>query len=163
MAEHEHASFENEVRGRLSRMERELRHWRLGGVLTLSLAAVVLAGATADPPAKELRVTTLRVVDREGKDRLVLTAEPKVPDMTFLDPSGKSRLTLDIADDHKPVLTFSESGEESRLTLGLEEGRPMLTLYDQAGKKRVTFGLPKAGGPIIRILDENEKLRTRLP
>jgi hypothetical protein len=158
-----HTAFENEMRGRLGRMERELRRWRLGGVLTLSLAAVVVAGASADDPVRELRATTLRVVDREGKDRIVLTAEPRIPDMTFLDPAGKSRLTLDIAEDHKPVLSFSESGKESRLTLGLEEGTPMLNLYDQSGKKRVSFGIPKAGGPVIRILDANERLQTRFP
>jgi hypothetical protein len=103
----ERTPFEGEardLRDRLSRMERELRSWRLGGVIALSLATVVIAGAPAEPPAKELRVTTLRIVDREGKNRIVLTAEPKIPDMTFLDPAGKSRLTLDIAADSKPVL-----------------------------------------------------------
>jgi hypothetical protein len=159
----EHTESERETLDRLGRVERELRLWRLGGILTLSLAAVVVAGATAEPSAKELRVQTLRIVDREGKDRIVLTAEPKIPDMTFLDPAGKSRLTLDIADDHKPVLAFSESGKESRLTLGLEEGTPMLNLFDQAGKKRVAFGIPKAGGSLIRLLDANEKLQLRFP
>jgi hypothetical protein len=159
----EHTAFENETRDRLSRMERELRRWRAGGILTLSLAALAAATAMGDPPAGELRAHTLRVVDREGKDRIILTAEPKDPDMTFLDPSGKSRLTLDIAEDRKPVLSFSESGKESRLTLGLEEGAPMLSLFDQAGKKRVAFGIPRAGGPVLRILDANEKLQTRFP
>ena len=101
----DHTAFENEMRDRLNRMERELRYWRLGGILTLSLATVVVAAAMDDPPAKELRVETLRIVERNGKERIVLTAVPGVPDMTFLDPAGESRLTLDIADDHKPVLS----------------------------------------------------------
>ncbi len=159
----EHTAFENEMRGRLSRMERELRRWRLGGTLLLTLTAVVVAGAMAAPAVQEMRVTTLRIVDQQGKDRIVLTAEPKIPDMIFFDPAGKSRLTLDIAEDHKPVLSFSESGKESRLTIGLEEGTPMLNLYDQAGKKRVAFGIPKVGGGIIRILDANEQLQKRFP
>ena len=71
-------TLEDETRERLDRMERELRRWRVGGVMTLALAAVVAAGAMADPPDKELRVQTLRVVDRKGKDHIVLTAEPKV-------------------------------------------------------------------------------------
>jgi hypothetical protein len=161
----ERTVFEQQMRDRMGRIERELRLWRLGGLLTLMLAAVVIAGAMADPaaPAKELRVQTLRIVDQQGKDRIVLTAEPKVPDMVFFDPSGKSRLTLDIADDHKPVLSFFEAGKESRLTIGLEEGAPVLNLYDRAGKKRVTFSVPMNGSPVIRILDENEKLQLRYP
>jgi hypothetical protein len=105
-------------------------------------------------------------VDDAGKDRIVLTAEPNIPDMTFFDPSGKSRLTLDIAKDRRPILLFAdESGKEaSRLTLGLEdEGHPALLLYDGAGRKRVMFGIPKQGGPVIRVLDENEKLQMRFP
>jgi len=161
----EHTGFENEARIRLDRMERELRRWRIGGTFALALTAVAVAGAMSAPADKdkELRVTTLRIVDRDGKDRMVLTAEPKVPDMTFLDPAGKGRLTLDIAEDRKPVLSFSESGNESRLTLGIEEGAPVLNLYDQAGKKRVTFGIPKDRGALIRVLDENERLKMRFP
>ena len=158
-----HATFEDETRGRLGRMERELRRWRLGATLVLPLTAVVIAGAMSAPPTQELRATTLRIVDQQGRDRIVLTAEPKIPDMIFLDPEGKSRLTLDIAEDHKPVLSFSESGKESRLTVGLEDGTPMLNLYDQAGKKRVAFGIHKAGGAVIRILDAKEQLLKRFP
>jgi hypothetical protein len=39
----------------------------------------------------------------------------------------------------------------------------MLTLYDEAGKKRVAFGVPRAGGPVLRVLDANEKLQMRFP
>src|SRR5438128_1182182 len=70
----DYTAFENETRDRLNRMERELRYWRLGGILTLALAVVVVAGAMAQPPAKELRVETLRIVQVDGKDRIVLTA-----------------------------------------------------------------------------------------
>jgi hypothetical protein len=154
----ERTAFENQMRDRMGQIERELRLWRLGGVLTLTLAVVVLAGAMAAPPAKELRAHTLRIVDQEGNDRIVLTAEPKVPDMIFFDPSGKSRLTLDIADDHKPVLSFFESGRETRTTIGLEDGTPMLNHFDHAGRKRVTFSIPANFAPVIRIMDENQQL-----
>lgn len=155
--------FEQEMRRRLDRMERQLRRWRLGA---LGLAVVAVAGAMATPQARELTVKTLRIVDDAGKDRIVLTAEPSRPDMTFFDPSGKSRLTLDIAKDRRPLLLFAdESGKEAnRLTLGLEdEGHPGLILYDGHGRKRITLGIPKDGGPVIRVLDENEKLRMRFP
>jgi hypothetical protein len=39
----------------------------------------------------------------------------------------------------------------------------MLTLSDQDGRKRVTFGIPKAGGPVLRVLDANERLQMRFP
>jgi hypothetical protein len=145
-------------------MERELRYWRLGGIVTLSLATVVVAAAMDEPPAKELRVETLKVVERSGKERIVLTAVPGVPDMTFLDPAGKGRLTLDIADDHKPVLTVSESAKgKGQLILGIEDGSPNLQLYDRDGKKRVTLGVPKDTGALIRIFDANGKVQGRFP
>ena len=160
----DHTAFENETRDRLSRMERELRYWRVGGILALSLVAVVVAGAMAGPPAKELSVETLRIVERGGKERIVLTAVQGIPDMTFLDPAGQSRLTLDIADDHKPELRVSESGKgKGRLTLGIEDGSPILQLYDRDGKKRVTLGVPKDTGALIRILDADGKVQGRFP
>ena len=62
-------AFESEIRERLSRMERELRYWRLGGILTLSLTTVVVAAAMDDPPPKELRAETLKIVERNGKEK----------------------------------------------------------------------------------------------
>lgn len=160
------SAFEREMRDRLDRMERQLRRWRRGAVAGLGLAAVAVAGAMAQPPAKELVVKTLRVVDDAGKDRIVLSSNPDEADLTLFDPSGKSRLTLDVAKDRRPVLLFAdESNKESnRLVLGLEdEGHPALLLYDGTGHKRVAFGIPKEGGPVIRILDESGKLRMRFP
>ncbi len=159
------ATFENETRDRLSRMERELRRWRLAGIVTLAAASVAFAGAMADPPAKELRVETLRIVEQKGgRERIVLTAVPGVPDMTFLDPSGHTRLTLDIADDNKPVLVISESGQaKGRLTLGIENGSPRLQLYDREGVKRVTIGIPRDIGALIRTYDADGRVQGRFP
>jgi hypothetical protein len=157
-------TFEDEMRGRLERLERQLRHWRLGGLLALCVAMVAVAGAMAQAPERELSVETLRVVQRDGKERLILTAKPGVPDMSFLDPMGRSRLTLDIAGDEKPVLSISESGqEEGRLTIGIENGSPMLRLYDKAGKLRVMLGIPNELGSLIRLLDKDGNVVRRLP
>jgi hypothetical protein len=155
-----------EVRARLERMERALQRWKQGtALLVLGLAAcAVLGGAATEGPPKEFQVQTLRIVDRGGKDRIVLTADPSSPDLTFLDPSGKSRLTLDLAADQRPVVQFSDTGEEKgRLTLGMEDGAPLLQLYDHAGRKRVVFGVPKEHGPVLRILDDNERTQMRFP
>ena len=160
----EQTAFESETRDRLYRLERELRYWRSGGILVLALAAVVVTGAMAQPAAKELRVETLRIVESNGKDRIVLTAVPRVPDMSFLDPGGETRLTLDIADDNKPVLVVAESGKaKGRLTLGIENGSPMLQLYDRDGTKRVTIGVPKDVGSLIRIFDAEGRVVGRVP
>jgi hypothetical protein len=160
----EHKSFEKEMRDRLDRVERDLRYWRLGGILALGLAIVVVAGAMAEPPAKELRVETLRIVQRDGKERIVLTAVPGVPDMTFLDPAGHTRLTLDIADDNKPVLVISESGRaKGRMEIGIENGTPMLQLYDRDGTKRVVLGVPKDVGALLRTFDAEGRIQGRFP
>jgi hypothetical protein len=160
----EHTAFESETRERLNRMERELRRWRCAGILMLALVALVIAGAATDKSSRELSVHTLRIVDMEGKDRIVLTAKPGVPDMTFLDPGGKSRLTLDIAEDHKPVLLFSEDGKECPLTLELEHGLPVLQLRDEAGTKRLTIGIPKGReGPFMRFLTSTGDYLKSLP
>ena len=162
----EFVGFEQELRERLDRMERQLRRWRRAALAGLGVGVCLVAGAMQGPPAKELSVKTLRIVDDQGKDRIVLTADPEKADLTLFDPSGKSRLTLDVAKDRRPVLFFAdETGKESnRLELGLEdEGHPALMLYDGAGRKRVAFGIPKQGGPVIRVLDENGKLQMRFP
>ena len=63
-----------------------------------------------------------------GSSERFLQKGPSVPaDMTFLDPSGQTRLTLDIAQDHRPVLLFSDAGHKSnRLSLGIENGTPAI-------------------------------------
>jgi hypothetical protein len=161
---HGETAFEKETWDRLERLERGLRRWRSVSIVALSLATVVAAVAMADPPAKELRVETLRIVEQNGRERLILTAVPGVPDMTFLDPSGHTRLTLDIADDNKPVLVISESGQaKGRLTLGIENGTPMLQLYDRDGVRRVTLGVPKDTGALIRLYDEEGRPKGRVP
>jgi hypothetical protein len=143
-------------------MERELRYWRMGGIILLSFATVVIAAATDGPPAKELRVETLKIVERGGKERIILTAVPGVPDMTFLDPTGQGRLTLDIADDHKPVLRVTETAKgKGHLVLGIEDGSPMLQLFAREGKRRVTLGVPKDTGALIRIFDAEGKVQGR--
>ncbi len=149
---------------RLKRIERELGYWRVGGLLTLAAAVVAGLTAMADPPAKELRVETLRIVQRDGKDRIVLTAIPQIPDMTFYDPSGHARLTLDIANDKQPELAIAEAGKEKgRLAIGIDNGTPVLRLYDRAGKLRVSMGVPNDVGALIRILDEEGRVLGRLP
>jgi hypothetical protein len=93
-----------------------------------------------------------------------LTAVPGVPDMTFLDPSGESRLTLDIADDHKPVMSVSDTAKgKGRLILGIDDGSPTMQLYDRDGKRRVTLGVPKDTGALIRIFDADGKVQGRFP
>jgi hypothetical protein len=158
--------FEEEMRDRLDRVERQLRRWRRGALAALGVAAVAVAGAMAAPPVKEISVRTLKIVDDNGTDRIVLTADPTEADLTFFDPSGKSRLTLDLAKDRRPILQFSDKAnkESGRLTLGLEdEGHPALSLFDGQGRKRVVFGIPKEGGPVIRVLNEDGRLQMRFP
>jgi len=73
-------------------------------------------------------------------------------------------LTLDITDNHKPVLKFSEGGKEKgRLTPGIGEGSPMLQVYDRVGRERVMFGIPKTGAPALRLPDEHDQILKRLP
>jgi hypothetical protein len=157
-------AFDDQTQDRLNRIERELRYWRIGGLLTLAAAIVAGLTAMADPPAKELRVETLRIVQRDGKDRIVLTAIPEIPDMTFFDPMGKARLTLDIANDKQPELAIAESGKDKgRLAIGIDNGTPVLRLYDRAGKMRVSMGVPHDVGALIRIFDEEGRVQGRLP
>jgi hypothetical protein len=157
-------TFDNPTQDRLSRIERELRCWRIGGILTLAAAAVAGLTAMADPPTKELRTETLRIVDRDGKDRIVLTAIPEIADMTFYDPKGHARLTLDIANDRQPELAIAEFGEQKgRLAIGIDNGTPALRLYDRAGKLRVSMGVPHDVGSLIRIFDEDGRVLGRLP
>jgi hypothetical protein len=160
----DHTTFEYETRDRLNRLERELRCWRFGSVVALASATVLIAAAMAQPPAKELRVETLKIVQNDGKERIILTALPGVPDMTFLDPAGDSRLTLDIANDHKPVLKVADTAKgKGNLVLGIEDGSPSLQLYDRDGKRRVAMGVPKDTGALIRIFDADGKVQGRFP
>ncbi len=104
--------------GRLVRLERENRLWKLGGMLAL---AVAVMGQT--PPSRVVEVDKLVLRDAHGRERGLLHVGPSGPALQLLDEQGRQRVSL-------------EAGE-SREGAGLPA---TLSLMDWDGRKRVSLG-----------------------
>ena len=88
----------DDVTQRLDRLERENRRWRLLGISAVTvLGLVVVMGATESKGVKgeeEIRARRIVVVDRDGKQRVVLDASGKESIIELRDENGKRRVVL---------------------------------------------------------------------
>lgn len=68
----------------------------------LIIAVSVLAFQTTSiqaEPTKELVASSIRLVDGQGRDRIVMIADGKVPAIEFFDSSGNSVISIQVIED----------------------------------------------------------------
>lgn len=113
---------------RIARLERRLHFWQWGlAILSVSLIGVVAAGA-AMPAADQLDVGELRIVDRDGKPRMLLmTSHLGHAKLMIIDPDGLPRMQLS-----SESLLFEERGRRKGM-LSADTG---FDLFDDAGKRK---------------------------
>jgi len=79
------------------------------------------------------------------------------------DSSGKLRGAMGVLSDGAVGLNFSDPSGRTRLTLDLAaNGTPGVDLYDQDGKVRATMALGDDGQPGLGLFGPNGNLRTSL-
>lgn len=113
---------------RIAMLERRLRYRQWGlAILTVSLIGVAAAGA-AMPVVDQLDVRELRIVDRDGKPRMLLmTSHLGHAKLMIVDPDGLPRMQLS-----SESLLFEERGRWKGM-LSADAG---FDLFDDAGKRK---------------------------
>ena len=117
---------------RLEKLERQIRFWRRGALVTFALVGVVflMGQAAPKPTTVEARELILR------------------------DENGKARMTLRVT-KHGPILGLFDAAGEVQAGLGaLGGGAVNLTLYDSKTKPRVMLGSVAGSDPGILILNQ---------
>lgn len=119
---------------RLSRLERELKRWRVAVSVLGIVALITFAGAAVATPDK-LRARECVVIDTKGKEIAALWAFGDMPTLTLQDKDGKPRAQFDLLPDGSPRLYFADANQRIRLRLGANtEGRSHLEVINHGGK-----------------------------
>jgi len=78
--------------------------------------------------AREGMFQTFSIIDRNGKERVALSAAPDAPLMTFFDEDHMPRVTMELL-DIEPVMKLVGSRGSARIAFD-ENGLPSITLKD---------------------------------
>ena len=147
----------NSLAERVNRLERQLRRYCLVGLLAMvGLGSTLAMGqATPDKPL-DLEVRSLRVVDSEGKNRILLTLGAKGGASISLHSKDMESQVAMYANAEAAALFFMDSKRTPRLRLiYAREGGVNLDLYDKAGDKRAELGITDKSGPGLLLQNPN--------
>ena len=104
-----------------------------------------------EAPLQEVRTPQLVIVDKDGRERAILTALTEAPGLWLLDEKGKARATL-VAPEKGAMLLLNDENASPRAMLATKEGA-MLGLFDEKGTKRATLAALEKG-PELVLYDE---------
>ena len=145
---------------RLTRLEREVRRWRVtAGLVLLVGVGLALAGAKKGPG--ELTATKLTIVDAAGKMRAGLGVAADGVALKLTDAAGKTSVGVAVTAD-VGVLMFTDAAGKTRAALALAADRAGLMLADADGKPRAALAVDKDGWPALTLGDADGKPRAVL-
>jgi uncharacterized protein (DUF2141 family) len=177
----------NQLENRLNSLSRELKRQKLM-TLALFMGAILAVSATkviSQNQTKELTISTLKIVDNQGRVKAFLSADPQVnksgATLAFLDEKNLTRAILS-TDAKNSTISFSGAGKNSSpmAVLGYCDNAGVLTLSNQnskngativtgkdvagvvvtgpEGKEAFSLEVDKNGGE-MKVLDANGKLK----
>ena len=150
---------------RLARLERTNRRMkRIGALVLVVAAAVLLSGAAQGKDLPHLEVGSLTLKDKAGKMRASLRARADGPVwLALFDKDEKTRARLFAAADGRPRLALLGKAGERQATLTVfADGSPGLLLHDKDGKPRATLTVVADGSPSLALFDKDGNQRATL-
>ncbi len=108
---------------------------RIGALVLVVAAAVLLSGAANGKDLQHLVVGALTLKDKGGETRAhFITHADGSPSLTLFDKAGKPRANLSMLAGKPALILFDKAGKP-RAALGADadDGSPSLTLYDAKG------------------------------
>lgn len=150
----------DDLRARVDRMERELRLWRVAGLLLFGAVSLVgvLGAAPArvsGPVADEVRARRFTLVDEYGLVRAVL-GDDGGTGLTIFDPRGRPRVRLATSfSGDFPELVFYGKDAKPDVKLEASVWGGGLSLYEPDGARQIRANI--SGWPAIRVGDQAAK------
>lgn len=102
---------------------------------------------------KGVSTGTLRLVDEDGAERALLTADRDGPTFIFHDRAGTVRMKLSLADSG-PGMTLADDKGHTRAWLGFTKEALRIGFADENGNSRAFFGVMRSGQPVAKFYDE---------
>jgi hypothetical protein len=97
-----------------------------------------------------------------GLGTITLSALDGCPSIS-LASDGREKVSLTISKDGSPTISCLEPGKGT-LTFGVSRsGAPVLNFYDGNERRRISLGIFPKVGPMISLLDENNKIISKSP
>jgi antitoxin (DNA-binding transcriptional repressor) of toxin-antitoxin stability system len=136
----------------------------------LALAAGLMGGLagsslTAAPAKTEAVMATgeMRLVDGNGRTRLLLTLVRDKPRLLMLDEAGEYRLEIGLGEAGEPHIWLRDREGAAKIQAALTaQGRPAFRLVDQKGRERAALGLSASGHPTMIFRDDKGRDRLAL-
>ncbi len=144
---------------RLVRLERANRRMkRIGALVLMVAAAVVLSGAANGKDLSDLEVGSLTLKDKDGKTRAALGVSAcGAVGLLLTDKAGKTRAHLVVEANGSPVLALTDKDGKTRahLYVGVD-GSPVLALSDKDGQT-----MAQAALGVITTVDKRTGAETK--
>jgi len=131
------------------------RYRRPSGLIFWTVAVCLLmcsAGCGKGEVRDVLSAKRIVVVDKDGKERLLLETEMKdgAPSLSLNDRNGAPRLMLSLSGGETPKVALLDDRERSRAEIALtEDGVPTVGLYGEDGRMRAWLVAREPGGLLI--------------
>ncbi len=140
----------------LERTNRRMK--RIGAVVLLVAAAVLLSGATQRKDLPDLEVRSLTLKDKDGKTRAALGASADgAVGLLLTDKDGKTRAYLVVEANGSPLLALTDKDGKRRAHLHVGvNGSPVLALSDKDGQT-----MAQAALGVITTVDKRTGAETK--
>ena len=129
----------------------------VGGAVTsrLALGTAAVCAQPTSAPEKVIRAEQFEVLDAGGKVRATLTSQgDEGPTLRLLDTDGEDRVVLSLHPTGEAVLAFRDKGQKARLSLALLKEGPRVDLWDPDGKNiRTAWRTAADGAPLLELYD----------
>ena len=103
--------------------------------------------------AQGVSTRALRLVDEDGAERAVLTADREGPTFLFNDDAGTVRMKLSLT-PAGPGMTLADDKGHTRAWLGFTKEALRIGFADDNGNSRAFFGVMRSGQPVAKFYDE---------
>jgi hypothetical protein len=166
-------SCSESIIGRLDRLERSNRRWKLCSLTSLGVFALLgFAGAQTERTPKKITTNEIVVVDKDGAPRISLAVTEGGPVLTFSPKNGPPRLFLglggDLEESSSPFLNFRSKAGLPLLLMGLSLDvdepveTPYFNLRDRRGRAKVQLGLANGDKPFLHFNDVRDEAKLLL-
>lgn len=103
--------------------------------------------------AEGVATRTLRLVDEDGAERAIFTADRTGPTLILHDEAGAVRFKLALS-AAGPGLTLADEQGHTRAWLGFTKEALRIGFADENGNSRAFFGVMRSGQPVAKFYDE---------
>lgn len=148
---------EKKIVERLAKLERSNRQLKAG--MGLCAAAVIAAAVIGAERAAEPITArdSIRLVDDEGRLRMVLGCDKEGTFLFLNDETGKMRTSI-AAQSKQTYMNVKDEQGKTRMVLVCDETGPSVKLKDATGTTLATLASDEEGG-LVQIIDTTGKAR----